>query len=979
MAQCNRKVVGLWSRGMRLGLLLLALLFLPTPAVASAQLSWSSPLVLDQSGRQELVSVACASTSQCTAVDFVGQEVTFNPSAPGNSTSAPIFPSVCTSIFFCRSTSTDTCISATECVAGTTNGMEVTFDPASGQKLGSASIDSGNPFISSIACPAANECVVVDEGGHEVKFDPSAPGNTTAVSVDSDALASVACVNTTECVAVDTAGREVEFNPSSPTPTPEPIDSQDLTGVACLTTSECVAVDDNGGKVEFNPLSPGSPTVVAVDSANTELTSVACPASNECVAVDVNGAETEFAPTATGGTPSTIDSNQQLASVACPKVSMCVAVDDAGQEVTFEPVTPGSPTPVTIDKGAQLSGVACLSGSECVAVDDDGNEVSFDPASGVASASATIDSGHGLNGVACIPASGVCVAVDGDGREVTFDPDSGATTVLASIDTASLLSVACPSTNECVALDSTRTSGNEVTFNPGSGTAQAPAKIDTTSCGIFGCSDLLDGLACESVSECTAVDNNGRAITFDPANGTNTISAVDSGNSLESVACPSSDECAAVDFDGNEVQFDPSFGSPPVVGTVDPGNLLKSVACPSSNFCVAVDLEGNAVEGDPGNPAGWILEPISDAVSPDAVSCSSPGQCVAVDSVGHGFVGTAAPVNVSPPGVGGTALQGTALSEVNGSWANNPTSFSHQWEDCDASGNNCAAIPGATSGTYVLGVGDVGHTIRVEEFATNAGGTGGPVSSAPTAVVVATPPTGPIGSLSTSGTTLSFNITCTGNPGQTCSESVTGTTTEKKRGGKVIAVAARSKGKKHKKPVKTTMVGVSVIAASFTVPAGATVRETASLDHTGQKLLSTFYSLPVSLSFTGTTPAGETVTFSYPRILSHVSFTWFFNSSFTTVQALTVHSPPSRAKVIVLCHGGGCPFGRRVGRKRAGQVALAPLFHGAHLSPGTMVTVEVTAQNKVGKVLVFKINSGNPPSEVERCLPPGVRNPVACA
>jgi 5-hydroxyisourate hydrolase-like protein (transthyretin family) len=100
-----------------------------------------------------------------------------------------------------------------------------------------------------------------------------------------------------------------------------------------------------------------------------------------------------------------------------------------------------------------------------------------------------------------------------------------------------------------------------------------------------------------------------------------------------------------------------------------------------------------------------------------------------------------APVNSSAPGISGEAREGVALAESHGSWTNHPTGYAYQWRDCDSSGGNCSDIAGATSQTYTLSASDVGHTIRVQESATNAGGTGGPVASAPTMLVTA-PATG---------------------------------------------------------------------------------------------------------------------------------------------------------------------------------------------------------------------------------------------
>jgi hypothetical protein len=116
------------------------------------------------------------------------------------------------------------------------------------------------------------------------------------------------------------------------------------------------------------------------------------------------------------------------------------------------------------------------------------------------------------------------------------------------------------------------------------------------------------------------------------------------------------------------------------------------------------------------------------------------------------------PSNVFPPLISGGAAQGQALTESHGTWTNAPTSYSFQWEDCDGSGQACVAIAGATGASYVLTAADVGHTIVVQETASNSGGSGTPADSAPTAVVLPAvpsnvlPPT--IAGTSTQGQTL---------------------------------------------------------------------------------------------------------------------------------------------------------------------------------------------------------------------------------
>ena len=79
------------------------------------------------------------------------------------------------------------------------------------------------------------------------------------------------------------------------------------------------------------------------------------------------------------------------------------------------------------------------------------------------------------------------------------------------------------------------------------------------------------------------------------------------------------------------------------------------------------------------------------------------------------------------------------LTETHGTWTNSPTSYSYQWEDCDITALGCAPIAGATGQSYSLTDSDVGHTIEVQESASNSAGSGTPVTSNPT-LVVAVPP-----------------------------------------------------------------------------------------------------------------------------------------------------------------------------------------------------------------------------------------------
>lgn len=76
----------------------------------------------------------------------------------------------------------------------------------------------------------------------------------------------------------------------------------------------------------------------------------------------------------------------------------------------------------------------------------------------------------------------------------------------------------------------------------------------------------------------------------------------------------------------------------------------------------------------------------------------------------------AAPVNTVAPALSGTTETGQTLTCSNGTWSNNPDSFTYQWKRAGVS------ISGATASTYLLDVADEGELIRCDVTATNEAG-----------------------------------------------------------------------------------------------------------------------------------------------------------------------------------------------------------------------------------------------------------------
>ena len=84
------------------------------------------------------------------------------------------------------------------------------------------------------------------------------------------------------------------------------------------------------------------------------------------------------------------------------------------------------------------------------------------------------------------------------------------------------------------------------------------------------------------------------------------------------------------------------------------------------------------------------------------------------------------PVNTSVPVVTGTMQIGQTVTTTDGTWDNNPTSYSYGWLRCDQDRTNCTPLTSddATdnNNTYTLTNDDIGHRVRSLVTATNPGG-----------------------------------------------------------------------------------------------------------------------------------------------------------------------------------------------------------------------------------------------------------------
>ena len=129
----------------------------------------------------------------------------------------------------------------------------------------------------------------------------------------------------------------------------------------------------------------------------------------------------------------------------------------------------------------------------------------------------------------------------------------------------------------------------------------------------------------------------------------------------------------------------------------------------------------------------------SNAEEADLVPVAAGETIAGIDAEMQSGVAPSVPTNTSPPTIAGTPQQGQTLLASHGTWTNSPTAYTDHWLRCDAEGEGCEAIPGASGSSYVLGVADVDHTLVVRETASNAGGAGEAADSTPTAKVSGLP------------------------------------------------------------------------------------------------------------------------------------------------------------------------------------------------------------------------------------------------
>jgi hypothetical protein len=177
---------------------------------------------------------------------------------------------------------------------------------------------------------------------------------------------------------------------------------------------------------------------------------------------------------------------------------------------------------------------------------------------------------------------------------------------------------------------------------------------------------------------------------------------------------------------------------------------------------------------------------------------------------------------------------------------------------------------------------------------------------------------------------------------------------------------------------------VTVLAGSFSVPAGNTQSVRVSLNKAGRRLLSRSGIVRVQLSFSGSLTATRVVPFSSAQVSATTpQDEWFqiavpCTDCYTTAQNVPIVGLSTGVHVTVTCRGAGCPFGRRSITPRHRRVDLAAVLGTSHLEPGAVVQVAITKRGATGLIIRYAIKKGFGPIRSTLCLPPGARRATRC-
>lgn len=118
-----------------------------------------------------------------------------------------------------------------------------------------------------------------------------------------------------------------------------------------------------------------------------------------------------------------------------------------------------------------------------------------------------------------------------------------------------------------------------------------------------------------------------------------------------------------------------------------------------------------------------------------------------------------------------------------------------------------------------------------------------------------------------------------------------------------------------------------------------------------------------------------------PVITSGVSTEWKVAGARVTIRKLRVRNVPRRGRVELRCAGRRCPVKRlRRARPGGGRVNLVPALgrKRQRFRAGQTLELRITAPDRIGKVVRYRLRRGRIPDGRPLCLTPGTARPQRC-